>query len=568
MTEATAFDDRPAVVLVIDDNATNRYIVGSWLRRAGHRMIEAADGAQGLAILASASGPDRPEVAIVDVRLPDMSGFEVCEWIKADPRTAGLPVVHVSAVAVATADRTQGLHRGADAYLTEPIAPSELLATVAAVLRYARARSRAERLAERLALLNEATLDVHGAVDEAGFAAAAVRGAARLVPGGAMLLTEAAAGGSVRMTVTATGDRVESDLIRPGVVQRLSRLALGARVGAQGVRVPGEEWAGHFPGSGLKDDVVMVLARSKRGRPALCLAVDAEEADQPGDIKIMTQFAQSCSLALESLRSYSEEHSLALTLQRTFLPDRLPHLPGIRLAMRYLPALTESEIGGDFYEAVEMPGGLLLAVGDVAGHSLQAAIVMGELRHALRAYAVEGHGPRTLLERLDTLMVRQRPGWTATLCLALVRPDSREVEIANAGHLPPLFLDPDGGAHYVPDHGALLGLGVTHPPSVTCGIEPGSRILMVTDGLIERRGVDLGLSLEHLRNAASAGPQDPEGLCDWLLEQFGQEHPEDDTVLFVALFDGESELDGSGPGAGGDTVRWRGGSDPNASVVF
>jgi DNA-binding response OmpR family regulator len=144
-TRETA-DDTPAVLLIVEDNATNRYILGSWLQRAGHTVVEAVDGTHALSLLAAAPAEAMPELAIVDVRLPDMSGFEVCEQIKSAPRTAGMPVIHVSAVAVATDDRAQGLNRGADAYLTEPIAPTELLATVTAALRYARARSRAERL--------------------------------------------------------------------------------------------------------------------------------------------------------------------------------------------------------------------------------------------------------------------------------------------------------------------------------------------------------------------------------------------------------------------------------------
>lgn len=186
MTVQRHRDSAAATVLVLDDNETNRYIVGSWLRRAGHTVVEAADGTEGLALLAAAPDGELPELAVVDVKLPDMSGFEVCEQIKADPRTASLPVIHVSATAIELSDRTQGLHRGADAYLTEPIAPDELLATVTAALRYARARRRAERLATRVAALNSSTLAVYAAKDGETFTAAAAAGAAALMESAAV----------------------------------------------------------------------------------------------------------------------------------------------------------------------------------------------------------------------------------------------------------------------------------------------------------------------------------------------------------------------------------------------
>ncbi|GHH66306.1 hypothetical protein GCM10018781_20040 [Kitasatospora indigofera] len=234
---------------------------------------------------------------------------------------------------------------------------------------------------------------------------------------------------------------------------------------------------------------------------------------------------------------YSEEHQFALTLQRTFLPATLPDWPGVDLAVRYLPAATENEIGGDFYEAVATPDGLLMAVGDVAGHNLQAAMVMGELRHALRAYANEGHPADVLLERLDALMGRHRPGWTATLCVALLESGTGLLHLANAGHLPPLLIGPDGRARYVHEHGPLLGLGLPQPPAGRHEVAPGSRLVMVTDGLVERRGVDLDRSLERLRLTAAAGPAEPEALCDHLLDGFGTPQ-EDDTVVFAARLGG------------------------------
>ena len=230
---------------------------------------------------------------------------------------------------------------------------------------------------------------------------------------------------------------------------------------------------------------------------------------------------------------YNEEHQLALTLQRTFLPQALPRVPGVDLVVRYLPAASQSAVGGDFYEAVETPAGLLLAVGDVMGHNLRAAMVMGELRHALRAYATEGHSPDQLLERLDTLLSRHRPGWTATVCVVLVEPGGARLRVANAGHPPPLLVTGPGQAHYLAEHGPLLGLGLPRPRSVGHRLGAGARLVMVTDGLVEKRGSALPDAMEQLRRLAADGPDDSEQLCDLLLDTMGG-HQQDDIVIFTA----------------------------------
>ena len=144
--------DTPALVLLVDDDEAKRYVIATWLRRAGHTVVEAATGREALEKV------DVAELVLLDVNLPDMSGYEVCRQIKGDPRTAAIPVVQVSATAVGVSDRALGLTQGADAYLTEPTEPEELLAVVLAALRYYRARQRAERTASLLAALTASTL--------------------------------------------------------------------------------------------------------------------------------------------------------------------------------------------------------------------------------------------------------------------------------------------------------------------------------------------------------------------------------------------------------------------------
>ena len=144
--------DLAGTLLLVDDDEAKRYVLASWLRRAGHTVTEAATGQEALGMVAAA------DLVLLDVNLPDMSGFEVCRLIKSNPRTAAIPVIQVSATAVEVADRAHGLTQGADAYLVEPTEPAELLATVTAALRYYRARRRAERTAAMLTALASVTL--------------------------------------------------------------------------------------------------------------------------------------------------------------------------------------------------------------------------------------------------------------------------------------------------------------------------------------------------------------------------------------------------------------------------
>ncbi|MFK0171597.1 PP2C family protein-serine/threonine phosphatase [Streptomyces sp. NPDC090306] len=251
------------------------------------------------------------------------------------------------------------------------------------------------------------------------------------------------------------------------------------------------------------------------------------------NVGVMALYAELTVEHKDVVERFGQEHELALTLQRTFLPATLPQADGVELAVRYLPAATTTEIGGDFYEAVATRNGLLLAVGDVVGHSFQAAVVMGELRHALRAYAAQNHAPHVLLQHLDHLLGLHQPGWTATVCLVLVDPDNGHVHVANAGHLPPLLLEPGKEPRYLTQHGPLLGLNLPQPTAVSHPVAPGSRLVMITDGLIETRDSDLRDRMDLLSAVTANGPGEPEALCTELVDTFGTD-PEDDIIVFTA----------------------------------
>jgi DNA-binding response OmpR family regulator len=520
----TPDDDAPeqsGTVLIVDDNPASRYISGSWLRRHGYTVLEVGTGAAALELLAQ----EPVDLVVLDVGLPDMSGFDVCTRIKSEA-AFGQPVIHLSATAIRGTDRARGLNRGADAYLTEPVEPDELVATVDAVLRYYRARAVAERLATRLTLLTAASHAMQASTTVDQLAAAISSGASAVLECPAVAVVTTTSGARVRAVTRAgetavgpvTGEpadplrRLARD-VEPGAIVRRRLLPAEAPEGAAG-------W-----------DALVSTPRTS-GLP-LCIAV-ARSALAPAEEDALAQLGHAAVLAAEALHAYADEHDLALTLQRSFLPASPPRLPGLETAVRYVPAGSKTEIGGDFYELIELDGDrLLIAIGDVAGHSIHAATVMVELRHALRAYAVDEHDPSRILDMLHRMLRRYHGAEFATLCLLVLDPARNELQIANAGHLPPLLVTA-AGAEYLDVYGPMLGLPLAREATVTRALPRSWSLVLVTDGLIEEPDRDLDDALEELRAAVDIGTE-PEQLCDRLLLRFGASRRDDIALLVLRM---------------------------------
>lgn len=514
-----------ATTLVVDDNETKRYIIGSWLRRAGHIVVEAATAAQCWERLAD----HQIDLVVLDVQLPDANGMEVCEQIKAAPATASLPVVHISATAVESTDRTHGLRRGADAYMTDPIDPGEFIATAEAVLRYYQARRRAERIAERMAAFTRTSLAINAATTFDGLAAVAARGALDIfrVPAAVFIHPP---DGRVRRTVHL-GNEPWNRPCPPEVPARLVAMTgLGEDTGTRIAAVPEAQWRELLPDSASKGDVLLVTSRAKRGRPAIGVAIEAGGASDEDATHLLRQLGQAVALAMEALRSYTEEHLISLTLQRSLLPAVHPAMPGWAFSVRYEPASDQAEVGGDFYEVIDRGEDVLVAIGDVQGHSLHAATVMAELRHALRAFAAEGHDIVRILRLLNTVMQRYHDDQTATMCLMSLDPRTGRLQVANAGHLPPLHIAA-GRAEYGGRGGLLLGFPAERLGLEETSVPPGGTVVLITDGLVEERTVSLTANLERLRTLAVDVDDDLEAYSDRILAEFGRR--EDDVALVV-----------------------------------
>ena len=176
--------------------------------------------------------------------------------------------------------------------------------------------------------------------------------------------------------------------------------------------------------------------------------------------------------------------------------------------------------------------GVLIAIGDIQGHSLQAATVMGELRHALRAYVSEGHLPLAITGLVNEVLRRFHPGIIATLCLMLADAATGELTIVNCGHMPPLLADATG-ARYVGEGGIMLGLTRHEPHVESAVLPPGGTALLFTDGLVEDRRILLDDNLEKLRAAAAeAAGEDVQAFANHVMSLFG---PREDDVAMIAV---------------------------------
>ncbi|MFG2818586.1 SpoIIE family protein phosphatase [Kitasatospora sp. NPDC048365] len=255
------------------------------------------------------------------------------------------------------------------------------------------------------------------------------------------------------------------------------------------------------------------------------------------DRAVLSALGGLIAQALERARLYDAEFALARGLQQALLPHRLPKVPELTIAARYLPGTRGMEIGGDWYDAVATAGGVWLVIGDVEGHNVGAAAVMGQLRSAARAFATGGSSPQDVLARTNHLLVDLDAGLLASCCLLRLDPADGRYIAARAGHLPPLLRRADGRTEILDVAGGpLLGIDRSVEYPVTRGTLPaGAIIALYTDGLVERPGTAVSEGIDRLRTTlAHAAAPDLEALADLLLGRASRiEHRADDVALLL-----------------------------------
>ncbi|MEU9302936.1 SpoIIE family protein phosphatase [Streptomyces sp. NPDC048269] len=300
-----------------------------------------------------------------------------------------------------------------------------------------------------------------------------------------------------------------------------------------------------------------VLAPLRGRRRVIGAAVFLRSPERPAfeqnDLLVAAQLATHTALGIDKAVLYGREAYIADELQRTMLPDSLPQPTGVRLASRYLPAAETARVGGDWYDAIPLPGSrVALVVGDVMGHSMTSAAIMGQLRTTAQTLAQLDLPPAEVLHHLDEQAQRLGSDRMATCLYAVYDPVAHRITIANAGHPPPVLLHLGGRAEVlrVPP-GAPIGVGGVDFEAVELDAPAGATLLLYTDGLVESRLRDVWTGIEQLRErlantAQLTGLDHPpplEALCDDVLDMLGPGDRDDDIALLAARFDGIAPSD-------------------------
>ncbi|HEV3320817.1 MAG TPA: SpoIIE family protein phosphatase [Solirubrobacteraceae bacterium] len=357
------------------------------------------------------------------------------------------------------------------------------------------------------------------------------------------------------------------------VLEPLGQRMLSARSGEEALRrLLREEFAVilldvRMPGLDGLQTASYINARARtRHVPIIFLTAHAEDVEQvfrayaagavdyvvkPFDpdvlrskVAVFVELQRERGERVREARARAEAEAIAGTLQRHLLPDRLPDVPALAMAARYRPSERLAQVGGDWYDAIELPGGGIgLVIGDVVGHGVHAATLMGELRAALRAYAVaQPSSPAAVAGSLNALVASTHSAqMVATMLYMVVSEDGAHVRFASAGHPPPLLMGADGETRFLEHrHDPPLGAEERIDFSEWEGeLDAGSTVLLYTDGLVERRGEAIDVGLERLREALGTGPADLEQLCSHVLDRaIGAGDAQDDIALLAVRLAG------------------------------
>jgi DNA-binding response OmpR family regulator/serine phosphatase RsbU (regulator of sigma subunit) len=467
---------REPTVVLADDDDVGRYVIATMLRRAGFTVSEVADGLDAVKAVVA----EQPDIAVLDVKMPGLDGFEACRRLKSDDATRHIPILMLSATFLETEAQVEGLENGADAYLTQPVEAPVLAATIRSLLRARRLEAEVHLAASEWRTTFDAISDAVAILDGEGTVKRANRAFAGL------------------FGEHVTGSRVEA---------------------LEAARENGELIRGERTYS-VRFDAVPYEAEASAGRRMVVTLSDVTAARR---------------IERERARTLAAERLISHTLQQSLLPERLPSHPRLALDAWHLAAEGELIIGGDWYDVIETRAGLWLVMGDVAGHGVAAAAQAGQLRHSLRVYAHEGFGLAEAVGRLNDLVAQADLTDLVTMCIVAIDHERSEVRTVRAGHPPPLLLRADGPARLVEgDNGVVLGAIGAYYAEETFAFEPGDRLVLYTDGLVERPGEPIDDALQRLVRAADGVPGLKALRSHLVSTLVGPDPPRDDIALLLA----------------------------------
>jgi signal transduction histidine kinase/DNA-binding response OmpR family regulator len=504
-------------VLVVDDNADMRdYLVA--LLSDSYRVQTAPDGAAALAL----AREDPPDLVLSDVMMPELDGFGLLRELRADPVTALVPVVMLSARAGDEAT-IEGLAAGADDYLIKPFAARELLARVRANLELDRARRVSVELERRQRLLDQAQRLAGVGSWEFDIDSGAIHASEEFVRQIQIDASELRGRG-----YQATMSRVHPD--------DLARVTADIEAAIGGAALDYEVRVAMADGSYRTFHTIGELVRHPDGRPARLRGSNQDITEQ-------RRAEAAVAAAAAAQEAAAREHRIADELQRSLLPEPRFTPDHLEVATFYRAGVEGTQVGGDWYDVIELGAGrTALVMGDVMGRGVRAAAVMGQLRAAVRAYARLDLAPADVLEFLDGVVRDLGDDQIVTCVYAVYDPGDRSLVYANAGHLPPLFVTPGEPLRQLTGvTGPPLGAGPVTLAEERLTLAAGALLALYTDGLVEHRdsGIDQGIDLLSEQLHDVRGPLDdvPDALVTKLLPA----GPSDDIAILLARITDEAD---------------------------
>jgi signal transduction histidine kinase/DNA-binding response OmpR family regulator len=503
-----------ATVLVVDDNADMRdYITGLLAKR--YEVLTAADGRAALELAQERA----PDLVLSDVMMPVLDGFGLLRALRADPLTSRTPIVLLSARSGEEAT-VEGLEAGADDYLIKPFSARELLARVQANLELDRVRRSRTEIERSRALLDQTERLARIGSWEIDIATGRVRASPEFLRQLQMTSEALEQPGAV--------GRVLHTRVHPDDRERMrARLEEAARTGAP----LDEEQRLVLPGGEVR--VFHSIAEVERNGDGLPVLIRGSNQD----VTVQREAELALSAAAIAAEAAVREHRIATELQNGLLPDSDVQAESLRLAAYYRAGVEGTQVGGDWYDVIELGARrTALVLGDVMGRGVRAAAVMGQLRSAVRAYARLDLPPADVLGHLDGVVRELGDDDIVTCIYAVFDPYDRTLTYANTGHLPPLVRTRSGellrlgGAESAP-LGTVMGPVIEQ--QVT--LNDGDVLVLYTDGLVERRDSDIDVGIDGLgqRMVELAGPIDrnaPSRLTAAMLP----DGPDDDVALLLA----------------------------------
>jgi serine phosphatase RsbU (regulator of sigma subunit)/CheY-like chemotaxis protein/anti-sigma regulatory factor (Ser/Thr protein kinase) len=540
----------PVGILLVDDHHENLLALNAVLEPLGERLVSAESGEQALRVLL------RQDIAVIllDVRMAGLDGVQTARIIRSRPRTRHIPIIFLTAQARDVSEISRAYASGAVDYVIKPFEPDILRAKVSVFVelsreraervRQTRARAEAEAVARTVRTLQS--------LSDAALAHLELDGLSAELLDRAGTLFDADAASLLLRAESSAGLRVHAHRGIPLPLPEDGRVDLAedplGQLAAErrAVLLRGEELRSVTPAAAsapaeerIASLLLVPIVGAGELLGMLLLGGIAEDRFDARDLELLTLAADRMAIAIDHAQRFAHGRELVETLQRSLLPERLPRHPRLALAARYLPSGLAPQVGGDWYDALELDRDrTAVMIGDVVGHGVRAATTMSELRNALRAFAIEGHRPGEALHQLDRLVqATLGTGMIATVLFLIVDVAEGTVTLARAGHPPPAMRAVDGTVRFLETENTLpLGISDRTLPSESAyPIAPGETLLLFTDGLVERRRESISVGLERLSEALCTAPADVEALCDHVLAQTIGVHPSDDDVALLAV---------------------------------